>query len=315
MTSLKHRLAGSLLVVAGAFVASEARAFQFGGMMSPPQAEPAPSREAQQSATARMELARQAIATIDEMKKKGQAPKNGDDTHLWERRLAEAAINLGKPRDPAVEGYLSTLKEAESRAKPLDNKGEMTALSYFEAKFRRLEFEGLIHSEGVMMGGIGGGSPGGFDGGFDGGVGGNDRPKKPRTQHPADLERNKAIEQKLETAVSINFAQETPLEDVIKYLKQTLADPKGKPVPIYVDPAGLQDAEKTMNSPVALDIQDVPLRTTLRLILNQIALDYRVRDGMIYVTSRESFDQEDEDAKAFAAPAAAPATPTGGGFR
>ena len=40
----------------------------------------------------------------------------------------------------------------------------------------------------------------------------------------------------------------------------------GKPMPIYVDPLGLQDAEKTLTSPVTIDLEDVPLRFSLRLL-------------------------------------------------
>ena len=47
----------------------------------------------------------------------------------------------------------------------------------------------------------------------------------------------------------MSFPQETPLEDVLKYIKDATQDeaaglPTG--IPIYVDPVGLQDADKTM---------------------------------------------------------------------
>ena len=64
------------------------------------------------------------------------------------------------------------------------------------------------------------------------------------------------------------FANETPLEDVLKYIKTASESPQlPDGIPIYVDPAGLTEAEKTMTSPVTIDLNGVSLKTTLRLIL------------------------------------------------
>ena len=68
-----------------------------------------------------------------------------------------------------------------------------------------------------------------------------------------------------------------------KYIQQATAGPDGKTVPIYVDPNGLQEAEKTMTSPIQLDLEGVPLKTTLRLILRQLGLMYQVQDGMLII--------------------------------
>ena len=37
-------------------------------------------------------------------------------------------------------------------------------------------------------------------------------------------------------------------------------------IPIYLDPVGLQEAEKTMTSPITLDLEGVPLKTTLAMV-------------------------------------------------
>ena len=47
------------------------------------------------------------------------------------------------------------------------------------------------------------------------------------------------------------FHEETPLEDVLKYIKQATTTEKYAGIPIYVDPGGLKEAEKTMTSTVA----------------------------------------------------------------
>ncbi len=96
----------------------------------------------------------------------------------------------------------------------------------------------------------------------------------------------------------MNFPNETPLEEVLKYVKESTKDAKGKAIPIYVDPIGLQEAEKTPQSTITLDIEDVPLRTTLRLALIQLGLDYRVRDGMLYIGATSTLEEEDAAAEA-----------------
>ena len=78
--------------------------------------------------------------------------------------------------------------------------------------------------------------------------------------------------------------QRTPLEDVLKYIKSATQGPNDTGIQIYVDPAGLYAAEKTMTSPVTLDVEGVPLKTTLRLMLNQLGLTYSVRDGLLMIT-------------------------------
>jgi hypothetical protein len=56
----------------------------------------------------------------------------------------------------------------------------------------------------------------------------------------------------------------------------------------------LQEAEKTLTSPVQLDLEGVPLKTTLRLLLKQLGLTYTVKDGMLTITSESSEDQPTE---------------------
>ena len=92
----------------------------------------------------------------------------------------------------------------------------------------------------------------------------------------------------------MSFANETPLEDVLKYIKSATQGPNDTGIPIYVDPVGLQEAEKTMTSPVTLDLEGVPLKTTLRLLLKQLGLTYTVKDGLLTITSESSEDQPTE---------------------
>ena len=90
---------------------------------------------------------------------------------------------------------------------------------------------------------------------------------------------------KLEEPVSMSFNEDTPLEDVLKYIKQATTTSTYWGIPIYVDPLGLQEAEKSMTSTVRnMDLEGVPLRRTLQLVLEQI--DLNILSKMECSTSR-----------------------------
>jgi len=99
-----------------------------------------------------------------------------------------------------------------------------------------------------------------------------------------------AILAKLEEPVSMSFANGTPLEDVLKYIKSASQGLNDTGIPIYVDPVGLIDADKTMISPVTLDLEGIPLKTTLPLLLSQLGLTYTVRDGLLMITKESVAD-------------------------
>ncbi|MDB5349146.1 MAG: hypothetical protein JWN86_393 [Planctomycetota bacterium] len=98
--------------------------------------------------------------------------------------------------------------------------------------------------------------------------------------------RSRKIEAKLGGMVSMPFPNEIPLEEVLKYIRNATADvnfPGG--IPVYVDPIGLAEAEKTMASPIVLNLEGVPLRRSLKLLLAQLDLTYFVEDGLLKITS------------------------------
>ncbi len=101
--------------------------------------------------------------------------------------------------------------------------------------------------------------------------------------------RSQLVLAKLDEPVSMSFKEDTPLEDVLKYVKQATTTKTYGGIPIYVDPRGLQEAEKSMTSTVRnMELESIPLRRTLQLLLNQLDLMYFVDDGILYITSKES---------------------------
>ena len=100
---------------------------------------------------------------------------------------------------------------------------------------------------------------------------------------------NARILETLEQPVPMPFNEEIPLEDVVKHIKAATRLPGGQSIQIYVDPIGLSEAEKTMASTIRnIDLQGVPLKTSLRLLLDQLDLFYSIRGGLLLITSKES---------------------------
>jgi len=110
---------------------------------------------------------------------------------------------------------------------------------------------------------------------------------------PGKDPRSAAVLTQLEEPVTMPFPNGTPLEDVLKYIRaNTQSEEFGLPagIPIYVDPVGLQEAEKTLTSPIILDLEGVPLRVSLTLLLGQLGLVYHVEDGLLRINSWDSQD-------------------------
>jgi hypothetical protein len=99
---------------------------------------------------------------------------------------------------------------------------------------------------------------------------------------------NERILKALEQPVSMPFPIDSPLEDVLKYIKQATTTPTFPGIPIYIDPLGLQEAERSLTSTVTIDLQGVPLRETLHLCLKQLGLDYSVTNGHVLITNEDS---------------------------
>jgi hypothetical protein len=106
---------------------------------------------------------------------------------------------------------------------------------------------------------------------------------------------NARILKALDERIAMHFADETPLDDVLQHIRLAARGPDGKGIPIYVDPIGLQEAERSLTSTVTIDLEGVPLGTTLHVCLKQLGLAYCIRDGFLTITSEESASPVYED--------------------
>ena len=91
---------------------------------------------------------------------------------------------------------------------------------------------------------------------------------------------------RLEQPIAMPFENDTPLTDVLDYIRQATADENLRlGIPIYVDEFGLQQAEQSLQSPVKITLEGIPLRTTLWLTLRQLQLAYTVIDGVLIISN------------------------------
>jgi len=118
------------------------------------------------------------------------------------------------------------------------------------------------------------------------------------------LPMTKVVLAELEKPISMPFANDTPLQDLLKYIAQATKTKTFPGIPIFVDPKGLMEAERTLRSTFSIDLEGVPLKTTLRLLLKQLGLAYVVQDGrLLVVSSTRTSDRENKDLPAVVPPA------------
>lgn len=125
--------------------------------------------------------------------------------------------------------------------------------------------------------------------------------QKKSSSNAYELDTTKAIREALEKVISMDFEDETPFEDGLKYIKEATKGPGQPDIPIYVDPVGLSEADKTMASPFRnVKFDRLRLKTTLRNILGQLNLDYCVKDGVLFISSAAGVERERKDSPALA---------------
>jgi hypothetical protein len=113
-----------------------------------------------------------------------------------------------------------------------------------------------------------------------------DQDRSLQVEDEEDKTKNELIRQTLLERMPMPFGQPTPLGDVFKYIKtSTTSEKMPTGLPIYVDP---KTWEKNGDSEVMIDLDGVPLKTTLRLLLRQVDLGYYIRDGLLMIAPLNS---------------------------
>jgi len=100
---------------------------------------------------------------------------------------------------------------------------------------------------------------------------------------PSEAEQK--IIEKLDEPITLEF-MDTPLSDVIDFIREVTE------VNIVVDRVALDDEGVTTDTPVTINVQNVPLRSALKLLLDPLNLTYLVRDDVLQITSQSEAGQE-----------------------
>jgi RNA polymerase sigma factor (sigma-70 family) len=103
----------------------------------------------------------------------------------------------------------------------------------------------------------------------------------------ADVERkNQAVKQQLSLVIDARFATPISLATVLKHIKQETTKAKPPGLPIYVNPTGLRDVGKSVDSLVKVNLKQQRVSAVLAEALQQVGLSSLVRDGFLLVDSR-----------------------------
>jgi hypothetical protein len=101
-----------------------------------------------------------------------------------------------------------------------------------------------------------------------------------------------ALLARLEEPVKIPFPNETSLREVLEYLTQVTRKPRHElPMEFLVVPSGLEQTRKTLDSTIQMDLEGVPLRTSLRLLLDQLGLACIVKNGRLVIHSAKGIEK------------------------
>ncbi|MDG3006953.1 RNA polymerase sigma factor [Paludisphaera mucosa] len=192
------------------------------------------------------------------------------------RAGAEAAAEAAQPTETEEPASESAPKPQAELKKPSSPEGG----------------EQAPQAAGMAAGGFGGEGGGGFSG---------PTPEQTRQQiawlaaaiskvddNPTSVAANEA----LAAPFTLRSGEKSTLGELLSQIRGSLTTSDGKKLPVYVDPVGIQDAGATLDSPVSIDLEDVPLKLSLRLMLKQLGLAYCVRDGVLIISSLEGIQQE-----------------------
>jgi hypothetical protein len=115
--------------------------------------------------------------------------------------------------------------------------------------------------------------------------------------------RTEGIVDALDQPIALTYADGAALDAVLKDIKMRTTKNPSLPkvpagIPLYVDPIGLQEAERSLSSTVKRPspADTLTLGEHLRRVLDPLGLGYQVQDGFLMITSKEEVDVPvDED--------------------
>lgn len=105
---------------------------------------------------------------------------------------------------------------------------------------------------------------------------------------------DRAIRDRLNQPLAMPFPGGTSLGSVLVHIQASTksgALPNG--IPIFIDPIGLQEAGRSLESAVTINTRGEPIEASLKAILDPLGLTFTVGQGIVSITSKESADVPD----------------------
>jgi uncharacterized membrane protein YgcG len=97
-------------------------------------------------------------------------------------------------------------------------------------------------------------------------------------------DKERRIQKSLDESTTQNF-DETPLVEAIREIRET------HNIPIQVDGRALEEIGLSEEEPITISLEDVSLRSFLRLMLREIDLTYMIQDEVMQITTIEKAEQ------------------------
>ena len=94
------------------------------------------------------------------------------------------------------------------------------------------------------------------------------------------------------TSLKLNPAQPLQLDGLLRQVEAAATNwPPKKFFPIYVDPQGLQDADRSIAAEISASASPDLIKNHLQRALRPLGLDYYVKDGLLTITSAQAVRQ------------------------
>jgi hypothetical protein len=110
---------------------------------------------------------------------------------------------------------------------------------------------------------------------------------------------DESIAELLDQPLNLTYPERAPLAVFLKDIKwhSSVGTKFTTGIPIYVDPIGLSEANKTMASAVEKPPADdkLTLREQLKRVLKPLGLGFMIKSGFLMITSEEAVDEPADD--------------------
>jgi hypothetical protein len=197
-------------------------------------------------------------------------PMNFEDNTTLDDVLTYIKQVTFKPTDPGVPIYVDPLVEKALKSKVRINIADAPLRVTLSLLLRQADLDYVVKDDVLIIS-----TPEGID---------RERNEKPSRAVDA-TERTKRVLVKLEQPFPMSFSDRVPLEDMINYIRQRTTSRDNDGIPIFTDLRGLEEAGCSLSSTVSINLDGVPLKTSLRLMLQQLGLAYIVKDGVLTISS------------------------------